>query len=60
MERKWDGEINDETEQKRQQGEKEQEQKVAGERHFATFPMVNDCLDKFVQIQLTRKLQGLT
>lgn len=48
MERKCEGEINGVTEQNRLQGGK-----GAGKGHFATFPMVNDCLDKSVQIELT-------
>lgn len=33
---------------------KKEEQKGDGEGRFATFSMVNDCLDKAVQIEFTR------
>lgn len=54
MERKWEGEINGETEQKRQQRKKEQEQKGFWEGHFATFRMVHVYFDKSVLIEFTR------
>lgn len=52
MEGKWEGEINGETEQKRQR-EKKKEQGLNGVRegHFSTSPTVND---KSCKIQLRR------
>lgn len=49
--RKWKGEMNGKTIKETRGG---RNKKRAKEGHFATFSVVNDCLDKSVQIELTR------